>query len=145
MTIALQPAQTKQTWIAFLTEPNGPVLGTSQSDLIDPAVASAMVEAYVNDLGLTGFRWTPALGFVNRGNGYEPTNDNTDPATFPAGCLTGISYPQVEAPCFLHSDARDDKKMWADIVDPVHDTAWALSQAVVNSHGLGEIRIGCLG
>ena len=121
-TITLLPASPKQTWIAFLTEPTGPIMGTSHaSGNMNPTTMAEIVAAYVNDLGFTGLRWNPAMGWVNSGNGYEPTNDNADPATFPGGWLTGTFYPQVEADFFVNVDARNDKDMFDDVVKPIRD------------------------
>ena len=128
-TITLQPATTKQTWIAFLTEPIGPIMGTSHaSGNMNPTTMAEVVDAYVNDLGFTGLRYTPALNWLNGGNGLEPTNDNADPATYPGGWLVSTYYPQLEADYFLNVSARSDKDMFDDVVSPIRTAVLANSE-----------------
>ena len=123
VTINLQSAQTRQTWIAWCTEP-GPAVEYGGTD-VDPTTLSEIVDAYANDLGFNCFNWKPSLGSANGGNGFEPTNDNGDPFSFPAGWLTGTFYPQIEAPFFQGGDTFDAVAIFDDFIIPIRNKVLA--------------------
>ena len=122
-TITLQPAQTKQTWMAWWGTLSPPTVGATINDDIPPAVLSDILDTLANDLGMNGGRLQIHQQWAVNFNGYESTNDNTDPNNI----NTSVFYPQFRSTYTTPSGNRlfDPVRLFQEVVLPLQSRVLA--------------------